>query len=297
MAQKERVAPVAVITGASSGLGAVFARIAAREGYRPVLVARRQQRLEALAAEIETASGLKPWVLALDLTESAELSRLMDFLETRSVTPEIFINNAGFGDFGPMVDADEERISRMLRLNIAALTGLSIEAARAMKRLGRGRILNVASTAAFQACPGFGVYAATKAYVVSFTESLSEELRGTGVSATAFCPGPTATEFGEAAGLDESAFGRISLDKWERSAAACAEAGWAAMEAGRTVKIDGCCIGSNTAPSLGASDRRRHFSQRAAKIRCSLRSEGCRRCRRFERLLLKIELHYSVRIR
>lgn len=154
MAQKERVAPVAVITGASSGLGAVFARIAAREGYRPVLVARRQQRLEALAAEIETASGLKPWVLALDLTESAELSRLMDFLETRSVTPEIFINNAGFGDFGPMVDADEERISRMLRLNIAALTGLSIEAARAMKQLGRGRILNVASTAAFQACPG-----------------------------------------------------------------------------------------------------------------------------------------------
>ena len=142
-----------------------------------MLVARRQQRLEALAAEIETASGLKPWVLALDLTESAELSRLMDFLETRSVTPEIFINNAGFGDFGPMVDADEERISRMLRLNIAALTGLSIEAARAMKRLGRGRILNVASTAAFQACPGFGVYAATKAYVVSFTESLSEELR------------------------------------------------------------------------------------------------------------------------
>ena len=136
MAQKERVAPVAVITGASSGLGAVFARIAAREGYRPVLVARRQQRLEALAAEIETASGLKPWVLALDLTESAELSRLMDFLETRSVTPEIFINNAGFGDFGPMVDADEERISRMLRLNSAALTGLSIEAARAMKRLG-----------------------------------------------------------------------------------------------------------------------------------------------------------------
>ena len=96
MAQKERVAPVAVITGASSGLGAVFARIAAREGYRPVLVARRQQRLEALAAEIETASGLKPWVLALDLTESAELSRLMDFLETRSVTPEIFINNAGW---------------------------------------------------------------------------------------------------------------------------------------------------------------------------------------------------------
>ena len=83
MAQKERVAPVAVITGASSGLGAVFARIAAREGYRPVLVARRQQRLEALAAEIETASGLKPWVLALDLTESAELSRLMDFLETK----------------------------------------------------------------------------------------------------------------------------------------------------------------------------------------------------------------------
>ena len=106
MAQKESwPAPVAVITGASSGLGAVFARIAAREGYRSVLVARRQQRLEALAAEIETASGLKPWVLALDLTESAELSRLMDFLETRSVTPEIFINNAGFGDFGPMVDA------------------------------------------------------------------------------------------------------------------------------------------------------------------------------------------------
>ena len=279
MAQKERVAPVAVITGASSGLGAVFARIAAREGYRPVLVARRQQRLEALAAEIETACGLKPWVLALDLTESAELSRLMDFLETRSVTPEIFINNAGFGDFGPMVDADEERISRMLRLNVAALTGLSIEAARAMKRLGRGRILNIASTAAFQACPGrilniastaafqacpgFGVYAATKAYVVSFTESLSEELRGTGVSATAFCPGPTATEFGETAGLDEAAFGRISLDKWERSAAACAEAGWAAMEAGRTVKIDGCW---NTVLAVSAQILPRLWVRRIAAV-------------------------------
>ncbi len=220
MAQKERVAPVAVITGASSGLGAVFARIAAREGYRSVLVARRQQRLEALAAEIETASGLKPWVLALDLTESAELSRLMDFLETRSVTPEIFINNAGFGDFGPMVDADEERISRMLRLNIAALTGLSIEAARAMKQLGRGRILNVASTAAFQ-------------------------------------------KFGEAAGLDESAFGRISLDKWERSAAACAEAGWAAMQAGRTVKIDGCW---NTVLAVSAQILPRLWVRRIAGV-------------------------------
>ena len=99
--------------------------------------------------------------------------------------------------------------------------------------------------------------------VVSFTESLSEELRGTGVSATAFCPGPTATEFGEAAGLDESAFGRISLDKWERSAAACAEAGWAAMQAGRTVKIDGCW---NTVLAVSAQILPRLWVRRIAGV-------------------------------
>ena len=168
-------APIAVITGASSGLGAEFARIAAREGFRTVLVARREKRLEALAAEIDHATGLKPWVLALDLTDPHQRSRLFDCLETKGLAPDILINNAGFGDFGPMVDADDDRIRGMIELNIAALTELSIRAARLMEHAGRGRILNIASTAAFQACPELGVYGATKAYVLSFTESLAAQ--------------------------------------------------------------------------------------------------------------------------
>lgn len=128
----------------------------------------------------------------------------------------------------------------MLELNAGALTELSLRIGREMRDMGRGRIMNVASTAAFQACPYLGVYGATKAYVLSFTEALAEELRGTAVAATAFCPGPTRTEFGDAAGLaKENAFDLCDLESAERPADAAARTGWEGMKSGRRVVIDG----------------------------------------------------------
>ena len=128
----------------------------------------------------------------------------------------------------------------MLELNAGALTELSLRIGREMRDMGRGRIMNVASTAAFQACPYLGVYGATKAYVLSFTEALAEELRGTAVTATAFCPGPTRTEFGDAAGLaKENAFDLCELESAERPADAAARTGWEGTMAGRRIVIDG----------------------------------------------------------
>lgn len=233
-------APVALVTGASSGLGVEFARLAAADGFRVILTARRRERLEALAQELEAKTARPMLTLPLDLSDPGAPDEILALLDELNCVPEVLVNNAGFGAFGPAVDMDAERIGRMIDLNVRALTVLSIRVGREMRDCGRGRILNVASTAAFQPCPFMGVYGATKAYVRFFTEALAEELRGTPVTATAFCPGPTATEFGAAAGLAaEGALDLCDLEKAERSAADAACTGWAAMKAGRVVVIDG----------------------------------------------------------
>ena len=187
-----------VVTGASSGIGVAFARAFRARGDRVVLVARRADRLEALAREL----GGEPAALAvpLDLAADGAAATLRATLEARGIAVDGLVNCAGLGHTAPFVEQPEETIRAMLDLNVRAVVELTHAFLPAMRARGRGRIVNVASNAAFQQVPYLNVYAATKAFVLSFTEGLAEELRGSGVRVQALCPGITATEFLEVAG-------------------------------------------------------------------------------------------------
>lgn len=200
--------PVTLITGASAGLGAEFARQCARRGEELVLVARRRDRLEALAAEI----GGKAHVVTADLTGPDAPERLVREVEAQDLRIETLINNAGFGLAGRFAQLPLARQLEMADLNMRALTALTHLVLPGMVERRRGAILNVASTAAFQAGPGFAVYFATKAYVLSFTEALHQELKRQGIKVSALCPGPTRTEFGSVAGVTSASFDRFAAD-------------------------------------------------------------------------------------
>jgi short-subunit dehydrogenase len=187
--------PVALITGASAGIGEEFARQLSARGHDVVLVARDRARLEALAKEIESRNGAHAEVLAADLTDAAQLATV----EARVRSVDLLVNNAGFGTFGPFHTLDVETETREINLNVIALVRLTHAAAGAMAERGRGGILNVSSLAGFQPAPTNATYSATKAFVTSFTEAVHEELKGAGVSVTALCPGFTHTEFQERA--------------------------------------------------------------------------------------------------
>lgn len=178
----------AVVTGASSGIGEAMARQLGRAGVPTVVVARRADRLEALAAEFASIE-----VLVADLTTDEGVAAVEALIASRGV--DLVVNNAGFGTSGPFHTLDPDRLDREIALNVRALTRLSHAALRAMVPARRGHLLNVSSVASFQPAPSLAVYAATKAYVTSLTESLHEEVRGTGVRVTALCPGLTRTEF------------------------------------------------------------------------------------------------------
>jgi short-subunit dehydrogenase len=187
---------VALITGASAGLGVDFARQLSKRGHALVLVARRKDRLEALANELGNARAV-----AIDLSKPNATSKLMADVAANCEVVDVLVNNAGFGLVGRFPAQDAKRLRQMIDLNCGALTELCRAIAPGMVERGSGEILNVASTAAFQPGPGMAVYFATKAYVLSFTEALHEELRGHGIKVSCLCPGPTATEFGEVAGF------------------------------------------------------------------------------------------------
>jgi hypothetical protein len=172
-----------------------------------VLVARRLDRLEALAAEVGRAD-----VIALDLSAAGAAARLIEEVGRRGLAVSTLINNAGFGLAGKFGDLPRDRQRQMLDLNIGTLTELAHLALPGMRERRQGGILNVASTGAFQAGPGFAVYFATKAYVLSFTEALHQELKGSGIHVSALCPGPTATEFGDVAGVTSERFTKLSAD-------------------------------------------------------------------------------------
>jgi uncharacterized protein len=191
---------VALITGASVGIGEQFARQLAERGYDVVLVARDAARLEALAKEIE-AGGVRAEVLAADLTDPAQLRSVED----RVRTVDMLVNNAGFGTFGPFHTLDLDTEVREIDLNVTALVRLTHAAAAAMAERGSGGILNVSSLAGFQPGPSNATYGATKAFVTSFTEAVHEELKGTGVAVTVLCPGFTHTEFQERANVPATA--------------------------------------------------------------------------------------------
>jgi short-subunit dehydrogenase len=189
-----------LITGASSGIGEEFARQLAARGHGVFLVARREERLLGLAAELEREHGVRAEALACDLANRDELSALPGKVEQKGLAVELLVNNAGFSTVGD-VHVNPDRQLGMVYVNVEALVALTCAFLPAMVERGRGAVLNVASMAAFQPIPSQAVYAATKSFVLSFSEAVSEELRGTGVAMTALCPGPVATEFVEAAGF------------------------------------------------------------------------------------------------
>ena len=190
----------ALITGASSGIGEVFARELAARGANVVLVARSEAKLTALAGELASKHSVTAEVMTADLGQPGAGRALAEQVAARGLTVDVLINNAGFGFLSPLVDADADMMSTMVALNVAALTDLTRAFLPGMVERDSGAIVNVASTAAFQPVPYMAVYGATKAYVLSFTEALWGETKGTGVRVTCLCPGATATAFFETAG-------------------------------------------------------------------------------------------------
>jgi short-subunit dehydrogenase len=187
----------ALITGASSGIGREFARQLAPRAGTLVLVARREQRLNELRDELQQLprQNLAIYVRKTDLADAAQLQQLTAWLQSDNIRIDLLINNAGLGDLGPFATSDPERTGRIMLVNMVALTSLTRHLLPRMIFEKRGAILNVSSSACFLPIPGFAVYAATKAYVTSFSEALRAELRGTGVSVCTLCPGPVDTEF------------------------------------------------------------------------------------------------------
>jgi short-subunit dehydrogenase len=222
--------PVTLITGASAGLGVEFARQLAERGHRLVLAARRKEQLDALVAELGNARAV-----AIDLAESGSAARLLTDIQTSGERVEVLINNAGFGLRGKFAELDGDRQRQMIDLNVGTLTDLCRAVAPGMIERKSGAILNVASTAAFQPGPNMAVYFASKAYVLSFTEALHEELKPHGVKVSALCPGPTRTEFGIVAGFaNDGAFDRISMD-----AATVVRLGLKGLDRNRAVVVTG----------------------------------------------------------
>ncbi|MGH9188966.1 MAG: SDR family NAD(P)-dependent oxidoreductase [Acidimicrobiales bacterium] len=221
--------PTALVTGASSGIGRAFALALAAKGCEVVVVARRRDRLESLASE----HGSKIEVLVADLTDPEGVAAVEQRLGDRQRPVELLVNNAGFGGSGPFASQPVDREEREVRLNVLAPVRLTSAALPGMIERNRGGIVNVSSIAGVQAVPYLATYAATKAYLTSFSQSLHEEVRGQGISVVALLPGMTRTEFHQTAGLDRS---RVPGPAW-LSAEEVAEAGLRALERGQAVCI------------------------------------------------------------
>lgn len=226
----------ALITGASSGIGRELARELAASGYDLVLVARRVERLEALARELESEHpSISVHVIGSDLSAPGAAAAIHKELEVRGISVECLVNNAGFSTNGRFCELDLAREVEMLQVNIVALVELTGLLAPAMVRRGRGRVLNISSTGAFQPAPNCTGYAASKAFVQSFSEGLAYELRNTGVTATAFCPNATNTEYAEVAGMKGAAIFKSGVAEPDYVAREARKA----MERGKRVAIPG----------------------------------------------------------
>jgi short-subunit dehydrogenase len=226
--------PIALVTGASSGIGADLARELARDGYDLVLAARGVESMQKLAAELNTTST----ILAADLSKPGSASELAAEIRTRGLEIDTLINNAGIGATGAFAESDAGRVSEMLEVNVVALTELTRALLPGMVQRGRGRIMLVASTAAFQPGPFMAVYYATKAFVLSLGEAIAWELRGTGVTVTTLCPGPTVTNFVQAAHMENSRLFTSPMVK-PMTSAEVARIGYQALKAGRRVVVTG----------------------------------------------------------
>src|SRR5947209_2306593 len=228
--------PVALITGASTGIGREFARICARDGYDLVLTARSLSQLESLAAEIRRSVGRSVHVIQKDLSDAAAPAELFDEVSRLPLQIDVLINNAGFGLVGKFWELDEAEEMEMIRLNIGALTHLTRLFLPGFIQRRSGGILNVASTAAFQPGPLMAVYYATKSYVVSFSEALHNEAREYGVTVTTLCPGPTRTEFDKRAGASAT---KLFKSGRAMDAGVVAQIGWDAFKGGKSLVVAG----------------------------------------------------------
>ena len=238
----------AVVTGASSGIGEAIARELARRGHGVTLVARRVDRLEGLAGELASA-GASAHVVAADLADRSARAELLDRIAALGLEPDILVNNAGVSTLGPVASSDPDAELEMVEIDVLAVVDLCSRFLPGMVRRGRGAVLNVASTGAFQPLPGQAGYGAGKAFVLSYTQSLGGELRGTGVTATTLCPGPVDTGFGERAGFTkEDAAAALPAVMWE-TPDAVARAGIDGLAAGRSVVIPG--LANRAAAALG----------------------------------------------
>lgn len=228
----------ALITGASAGIGRDLAGLFAADGWRLILVARRADALRALEAELRRAHGTETFILPMDLAERESPERIRKGVEKEGLTVDALVNNAGFGSFGPFVEAPAGPQLEMIQVNVSALVHLTRLFLPGMVERRSGRILNVASLAAFQPGPLMAVYYASKAFVLSFSEALTEELRGSGVTVTALCPGPTRTEFGKRADTEGTRLMSGHVLKVAGSLPV-AVAGYRAMLRGKPIEIPG----------------------------------------------------------
>ena len=226
--------PVTLITGASVGIGAALADVFSAQGHALVLVARRAERLKAVADTIEAAGRPRPAVIVMDLGRTDAAAEIATELAALGLEPNFVVNNAGFGLVGLAADLDREQQLAMIDLNIRTLTDLSLRFVDSLAR-HHGGLLNVASIAGFMPGPGMAVYHATKAYVLSFSEALHEELKPKGVRVTALCPGPVDTEFNTRAGVPDDYFPRFLA----RSADRVANDGYDGLMRNRSIVVPG----------------------------------------------------------
>lgn len=225
----------ALITGASAGLGLEYARLFAADKHDLVLVARRKDRLETLGAELSKAHGIQVHVVAADLMDPGAPAQIVAEVNARGLQVDFLVNNAGFGTTGVFAELDPKLEAGEVQVNIGALVALTRAFVPGMIARKHGRILNVGSTAGFQPGPFMATYYASKAFVNSFTEALWFELKGTGVTATVSCPGPTATEFQAVAGNEKTKLAGMGT----MTAAAVAAGGYRAMHAGKRRIVHG----------------------------------------------------------
>lgn len=228
--------PTALITGASTGIGELLARKLARDGHDVVLVARSAAKLEVLSQQLEAQHGVSAHVVVADLSEPSAAERVYAEVSAKNLSIHILVNNAGFGSTGPFLDLDLVNELRMVQLNISSLVSLAHLFGQGMRARGAGRILNIASTAAFQPGPYMATYYATKAFVFSFSLALAHELRGSGVTVTCHCPGPTDTEFAERAGIRKN---RLFETAKVATPEAVADHAYRALMAGRVLAVHG----------------------------------------------------------